>query len=389
MIARVGGSRLTRLWAALRAGGPESGWLDRVVGTAVITGMLLTAQVTEAWIWACYGASAVGWVLFLTTDRRVRTLPQIALAAAALISAATVGRGDATGSVIVFTMLAMFTALPASRPIVSVGLTTTASVAMSWLWLGHGWPLQPLLLLIGVGAFVTLTGLYRRQYHLGAIETADLLEQTRRAQAESARAAALDERARIARELHDVLAHSLGALGVQLEVAEALLEQHDVDGAIARVRRSRRLAAEGLDEAHAAVTALRSDALPLPDALTALADRHRRDHLGSVPEIEVHGDVRAVPAAVGVSLAGTAREALTNAARHAPGAPLRVVLEYRPATVRLSVCNGAPARPAPERSGPPGNGLTGMRERLALVGGRLEAGQEGPGWSVVAEAPAP
>ncbi|MFC4945630.1 sensor histidine kinase [Pseudonocardia sp. GCM10023141] len=378
---------LTRVGAALRAGGPESGWLGRLVGTAVIAGMLIAAEVPAAWIWFAYALAVACWLFFLATDRRWRVAPLVALAVAALSAASTVVAGDTTGTVILFVVLAMFVAHTRTPPLVSGGLAVAIMGLLSWQWLHAGKPFASLLILIGVAAFVTMSALYRRQYHLSVMETAALLEQTRRAQAEQARAAALDERTRIARELHDVLAHSLGALGVQLEVAEALLEQGDATGALARVQRSRRLAAEGLDEAHAAVTALRSDALPLPAALAELAERHRRDHLGPVPDIAVQGPTRPVPAAVGVSLTGTAREALTNAARHAPGAPVQVVLEFAPGAVRLTVHNDSPLRPPQERSGPPGNGLTGMRERLALVGGQLRAGQDGDGWTVVAEVP--
>ena len=392
MIAQPGApGPLAQLWAALRAGGPEGGWLDRLIGTAVITGMLIAADETTPWRLLGYGGAAVCWLVYLGAVGRVRHLPRLALAAGALAAAATVAGFDpATGAVLLFTIQGSFTGQPANPPSLSLGLVALTSGVVTWSWLETGRPAAGLLLLLGIVAFVTLTGLYRRQFHLRAIETAELLEQTRRAQAEHARAAALDERTRIARELHDVLAHSLGALGVQLEVAEALLEQHDVEGALARLQRSRRLAAEGLDEAHAAVSALRNDVLPLPEALTELAERHRQDHLGATPQVQVSGPARPVPAAVSVSLAGVAREALTNAARHAPGAPLQVALEFGPDAVRLRVHNDAPVRPGQRRVGPPGNGLTGMRERLALIGGHLHAGPDtavDQGWSVVAEVP--
>ncbi len=130
-----------------------------------------------------------------------------------------------------------------------------------------------------------------------------LLAQTRLAQAEHARAAALDERPRLARELHDVPAHSLGALGVQLELAEApLTERSDVDGALRSIRRSRRLAKDGLAEARDAVAALRQDVPPLTETLAAV-----------------------------VALAGIAREALTNAGKHARGEDIRMWLSQAPA----------------------------------------------------------
>ncbi len=177
-----------------------------------------------------------------------------------------------------------------------------------------------------------------------------------------------------------MLAHSLGALSVQLEVAEALLEErNDTAGALERVRRSRRLAVQGLVEARNAVAALRSSEVPaLPEALAVLAEQHGQDHRASVA-VRTEGKPRPLESGVIVALLGAAREALTNAGKHAPGRPIDVRLDYREG-VRLSVRN-----PGTTERGADGFGLTGMRERLALVDGKLEAGPDGDDWLVVAE----
>ncbi|NUR83876.1 MAG: sensor histidine kinase, partial [Nonomuraea sp.] len=86
--------------------------------------------------------------------------------------------------------------------------------------------------------------------------------------------------------------------------------------------------------------------------------------------------------AVEVGLLRAAREALTNAAKHAPGSPVRVELGYAPESVSLAVRNDFTGT-----AGPPGHGLTGMRERLELIGGTLEAGRHGDVWEVTAEVP--
>ena len=106
--------------------------------------------------------------------------------------------------------------------------------------------------------------------------------------------------------------------------------------------------------------------------------------LGLMADIEVIADAGD---GATVSLLRTAREALTNAAKHAPGAPVAVVLTYHATLVRLAVSNSGPALPAIPSAGVSGYGLTGMRERLALVGGTLVAGPraDGDGWLVVAE----
>jgi signal transduction histidine kinase len=227
-------------------------------------------------------------------------------------------------------------------------------------------------------AVLVAFGLNRRQYETQARQTEQLLEQTKLAQSEHARAAALEERGRIARDLHDVLAHSLGALSVQLDVAEALLEERgDTAGALERVRRSRRLAVQGLAEARNAVAALRADDVPeLPAALAALAEQHERDH-GTAVRLAVAGTQRKLDSGVTVALLGAAREALTNAAKHAPGQIVDIRLVYEDG-VRLSVRNKGV-------TDGDGFGLAGMRERLALIGGTLTAGADGDDWLVVAE----
>nr|WP_184843620.1 histidine kinase [Kribbella solani] len=262
-----------------------------------------------------------------------------------------------------------------NRPIIAAGVCVTAAYVVSAWWFdkSDSWFFTQLLWTAVLIAF----GLNRRQYEVQARQTEQLLEQTRLAQSEHARAATLEERGRIARDLHDVLAHSLGALSVQLEVAEALLEERgDTAGALDRVRRSRRLAVQGLTEARNAVAALRADAVPeLPQAIAALAEQHEKDH-GTAVHFTNTGAVKQLDSGATVALLNAAREALTNAAKHAPGQPVAVELDG----VRLSVRNKGPTNGE-------GFGLAGMRERLALIGGTLTAGPDGDDWLVVAEVP--
>ncbi|MGW2199439.1 sensor histidine kinase, partial [Streptosporangium sp. NPDC001682] len=156
-----------------------------------------------------------------------------------------------------------------------------------------------------------------------------------------------------------------------------------VEGAVTRIRRSRALAREGLVQARSAVAALREDVPPLPDALSLLVAEHRRDH--DVPaELRTTGTRRPITPAAEVCLLRTAREALTNAAKHAPGEPVRVELGYGEGTIWLVVRNPCAAGQAAASSG---HGLQGMGERLALAGGALNAGPAGGLWEVRAEVP--
>jgi signal transduction histidine kinase len=226
-------------------------------------------------------------------------------------------------------------------------------------------------------AGLALLGRYRRAYRIQAEQAEALLAETRRAQFEAERAAALDERSRIAREIHDVLAHSLGALGIQLQATEVMLsERHDIDRALRALVSARRLVDEGLTETRRAVRALRTDAPPLPDALAALV----ADRPGA---LTVSGEPYALGPAAGLALLRVAQEAVTNAAKHADGKPPAIALDYNDAGVELRVENALPDAVRVEHPATAGGyGLAGMHERLRLIDGELQAGPVGDRWVV-------
>jgi signal transduction histidine kinase len=214
------------------------------------------------------------------------------------------------------------------------------------------------------------TGLIRRQNTL-------LHEEAQRARAEET---VLAERTRIAREIHDVLAHALAALSVQLELADALLERGKPDQARTSVVRAGQLAREGLAETRRAIGALRGEALPLPTLLDALVTAYRTD-LSAPGRVTVDGAPGDLDPDTALALYRTAQEAITNVRKHAPGAAVSVSLSYEPDAVCLTVHNGqSVAVPQEKDSG--GYGLAGLRERAELVGGRFEAGPDGDGWRV-------
>ncbi|HWH12617.1 MAG TPA: histidine kinase [Solirubrobacteraceae bacterium] len=239
-------------------------------------------------------------------------------------------------------------------------------------------------------ALLGLTGLFMRD-SAASEERAELLlaelEDAREAQLE---AAAIAERGRIAGELHDVLAHSLSGLAIQLEGGRKLAEREDVDPALQDVlARSAALAREGLFDARQAVGALRGSQPPAEDELGRLVESFRRD-LHHEATLTVTGGVRRLDPAIGLALYRAAQEALTNAARYAPRTPTAVRLGYRPDAVCLTVENDAPAAAEggdQQRSVGGGNGLAGMRERIEGVGGVMRAGPTATGWSVEVEIP--
>jgi len=226
-------------------------------------------------------------------------------------------------------------------------------------------------------------------------QAATLLARTQQLQAEQSRTEVLNERARIAREIHDVLAHSLGALSIQIQAARAVLTDHqDIERALDVLATAQRLASDGLTETRRAVHALRSDVVPLDQELTQAARVHR-ERYGAEVAFTVGGAPRTLPPDATVALLRTAQEALVNAAKHASGQRISIRLDYGADDVSLTVVNDLPGDgdPAPVAAASPhtvdgGYGLTGMRERLRLLNGTLVVNAEDGHWIVAAGLPA-
>jgi signal transduction histidine kinase len=209
--------------------------------------------------------------------------------------------------------------------------------------------------------------------------------------AAEARAAVSAERGRIAREMHDVLAHSLSALALQLESTRLLARDRDVDPEVSRaIDQAHSLAAGGLDDARRAIAAARGDELPGPERLEALAGAFG-DQSGLPVAVEVHGQPRELAPDARLAVYRTAQEALTNVRRHAAAERVQVSLDYLPDRTVLVVedhaAAGTPPPVAPEVTGS-GYGLTGMRERAKLLGGELLASPTGTGFRVELRLPA-
>lgn len=329
-------------------------------------------------------AAALVWALRRPRNAQLQTLALGAMGFAGGLLAALQHGSPA----LALPGVAVLTAVADCSAVEALAICALALVALEWgvLWASLGASAALGYPAIVLGA--ALIGLTRRQYVAQGHAAQALVAQTRRTDSASRRAAALDERARIAREIHDVLAHALGGLTVQLEAAELLLaERGDVDGALERIRGCQRTAREGLEEARSAVAALRSDAPPLQDSLAGLLDAHRAQ--GARGELVIEGATRTLSPEIALTLMRTVQEALTNARRHAPGSVVHVRLSYDAVGTSVTVNNDAtPLSPAAGAAGPSGGyGLTGMRERLELAGGRLDAGPSPDGWMVHAEIP--
>jgi len=317
-------------------------------------------------------ATALVWVLRVeTAPLAASVLAVIVLAAAGAVIAGTQPKGAGELGL----SLAAFVAGRRLEPRAAVGLVAALAVGtgVTMGLSGHSATNVAISLLLAA-LLLLMALLYRR------------LEEAVDREAE---VAALGERSRIARELHDVLAHSLSGLALQLESARLMAQRDGVSSELqATLDRSRRLAEEGLGEARRAVGALRGDALPGVEDLGELVRAWADDH-GVAAAYREEGAPRSVPAEAGLVLYRAAQEALTNVARHGRAQRADVLLRYEPRDTRLIVADHGPAG----ASGPlsdvgSGYGLTAMRERAEQLGGTVEAGPTEDGFRVEVALPA-
>ncbi len=238
-----------------------------------------------------------------------------------------------------------------------------------------------------VGAWLTGSWLRaRRLYEQALVQRAAQAEHEREQQTRTALA---EERARMARELHDSIAHSLTVVVVQAEAAEDALDR-DPERARTPIRRIGATGREALLELRQVIGALRgSEAAELaaprsPSALHDLVDSACSAGLDT--HLELTGSPDHVPAATTQTVYRVVQEALTNVMKHSQSRRVRLAVSYGRDWVDLDVQDDGPA--APPSADTPGHGLLGMRERVGLLGGTLVAGPEGSGFRVRARIPA-
>lgn len=229
--------------------------------------------------------------------------------------------------------------------------------------------------------------------------TADLERSARRLRAETellAEESVRYERARIARELHDIVAHCVSVMVVQAYAGERLVER-EPERAAESFDHILDAANQAKLELHRLVELLDGDVTGgVPAGRLSVALRELRDRVvaaGLTVELGVSGDIDDVPAPVSGAVLRAVQEGVTNAVKHGAGAPIRIEVERSSGWLRAAVANGPaagpadPATPMLRRSGG-GYGLEGMRERLEALGGTLAAGPEADGgWAVEARLP--
>lgn len=213
------------------------------------------------------------------------------------------------------------------------------------------------------GALAGAVGLVFVGWSAAAVFAAEAVRAQRGRRAEEHRRLLVEERLRVARDLHDRVGHAMAAINVQSGVAADLIRRGPALDALEAIRRT---SAEVLDKLTAVLEALGDDRLAQVDALVATARR-----CGVEVAVSTVGPIDTVAAPVSAAAYRIVQEALTNVSRHAGGAPAHLVVSAdEKGGLAILVDDDGPG-PA---GAPPGRGITGMRERVAATGGTLATG---------------
>ncbi|WP_157554587.1 sensor histidine kinase [Nocardia crassostreae] len=254
--------------------------------------------------------------------------------------------------------------------------TMTAALGWAVVLRPPSWP-PDLLDFAALTALVLIAGAAVRGL---AVARRGLREQQRLVTRQRERNALLEERTRIARELHDVVAHHMSVIDLQAEAAPF----RDPDSAPQTFAAIRESAVTALTEMRRILGVLRSadtGTAPPPTLadLGEMVELVRRT--GTRIDLEATGDLAAAPPAIGLSAYRIVQEALSNAVRHAPGDPIRARIALDDTEIRIDIDNPLTAA---TRAATQGHGLTGMRERAAAFGGSFAAGPTADGRFTVA-----
>ncbi|WP_245656101.1 sensor histidine kinase [Microtetraspora fusca] len=322
-----------------------------------------------------------------------RRAPVAALALGGVALAGDVLLGPSLATVLIVTDNIYAGVLYGPRRLGRIMLWVTsvgAVVVGAWAWLAiQDWRLLAVTGIQAalVGVVPVTTAIIVRQHRDQAAAERARAEQVARLAELDRRAAVSAERARMARELHDLVANHFSAIAIQ---ASAMLSRADLDAATSRriVESIRENSVQGMAEMRTMIGFLREEGEEIEEARRPrLSDVEVLIERAGFPvELAVAGMPRELPAAVDLAGYRIVQESLTNVLKHGTGAGVRVLVGYRPDLVELTVANEVGARP----SGLPGAGagLAGMRERATLLGGSFEAGPYGRGWRVRVELPA-
>jgi signal transduction histidine kinase len=366
-----------------------------VVGVVVAVGVAMRADASTRPLAITLGVAAVA---VLALRRRAPTATFVV--SGALVLTLLVVDGTAAVVAVIAPAVALYwLALSRGRVhlVVAVIAAATAVVIADFFLAGHEADAVTLqtaahVALVAIPVLAAEALRNRRAYVRILLERLELAERERE---EEAQRRAEQERLRIARDLHDVVAHTLTNINVQAGVAGHLLDR-DVGNARTALATIETASHEALDELRTILGVLREPGIsdtplePTPGlaALGALIEQARSSGLDVGFEIEGERPPR-VPKAVQLAAFRILQESLTNARRHAPGAATRVTLGYRPDRLCLEIENDTsrPGNRNGDCNGSPGVGILGMRERATALGGTVQARRSEERFCVVAELP--
>ena len=369
----------------------RSAWLRRLATLVAIAGAFFVLAILGT-LTKPRDAEHTARIVLIGLVGLLLTAPRFPLIAwrlgflAAVLIALTVGPAPVeAGRLAVLVVLFCAAAATAERTV--LWWMCALTVALSWLWLALGGSLEPTavatLITVALALTVDAARGQRRARQELAVEAAHV-------EREQAHRAVLEERARIARELHDVVAHHMSLIAVQAETARYRINEvpDAVSGEFGAISNAARNA---LSDMRRLLGVLRNDEAatrapqPQIEQIPELIDTAR--NAGVPVDYSLDGAVDAIPSAVGVCAYRIVQEALSNATRHAPGASVSVQIHRDRDAVRLTITNGPGRALAPVSVDQgPGHGLAGMRH--PLLGGALTAGPvRGGGFSVSAVLP--
>lgn len=273
---------------------------------------------------------------------------------------------------------ALWTFVPLGIVLLTLALASTADTAQPFVLIG--------LVMLTVAHEVLALWDYRRVWQALSAANAELAVANRQLadyamQAEDR--AMLEERNRVAREIHDGLGHYLTAIDAQLEAGRTLLD-HDEPRAQTFLRTAQQLTREGLTEVRRSIGALRQSPRTTRSLGESLSPLIAASYVGgTATSLRVEGEARPLPAHVEQTLYRVVQEALTNVRKHAPGSHAEVVLDYRtPEVIRLTISDDGPGSDAPTG----GFGLVSLRERVQQIGGTVTiTSRPGSGFQIVVE----
>jgi signal transduction histidine kinase len=308
--------------------------------------------------------------------------------------------GGGGGLLVLAVPFAVYTAALASsrrRAVLEVGaavvVTEVGALVASG---GPDWGATlPELALAAVGWLAAVNTRTRRAYINGVVERAAERERERE---ERARRASTDERLRIARELHDVVAHAMSIIAIRSGVARMALRTRpqEASEALGIIEDTSRQALQELRSIVGVLRSAETDTTPAQrEPAPCLADLEQLvaqiGEAGVPVHLHIEGKPRRLPPGVDLSAYRIVQEALTNVVRHAVPATAELTLRYLPAEIAIEVTdNGRSSRQAPsggQSTNGSGHGLIGMRERVALYGGKLQAEPTPTGFHVLARIP--